>query len=186
MFGLTVKLEEAEDIAGYFLQRLLAGTALGQTGTAAAWRWGSDGAVTASLQETSHLAAVSDGALGGPGAALGPGDGSQGAVLANLRDTERGLRLTVSHRAEAGVRAAVAGGERGEVSVRTESRAALRLGAGQAQTVQAQPGVGAAVTGGHRGHSAVPAVVNLAVRSLAVPGAEQGAGTTPARGGGRH
>ena len=62
--------------------------ALGETGTAAPWRWGSDGAVTAPLQETSDLTAVSDGALAGPGAALRPGYRSQRAVLTQLRDAD--------------------------------------------------------------------------------------------------
>ena len=155
-------------------------------GTAAAWRCWGHGAVTASLQETSDLATVSEGALAGPGTTLGPGDGSQRAVLALLGQTERGV--AVRHGAEPGVGAAVAGGGGGEVTVRTEAGAVTFLpGAGEAQTVQTQPGVGTAGAGGCGGQRAVPAVVKSAVScSPAVPGTEEGAGTTPARGGGRH
>ena len=188
VFCLTARLVLlAEVIAGYFHQRLLPEAALGEAGTAAPWRRGSDGAVTAPLQETSDLATVSDGALAGPGAALRPGYRSQRAVLADLRDA--GLGLTVSHRAEPGVRAAVAGRKGGEVSVRTEGGAALLLSAGQTETVLrvlAEPRVRAAVAGGQRGHRAVPAVINPAVDSRAVPGTEQGAGTTPPGRGGGH
>ena len=160
--------------------------ALGETGTAAPWRWGSDGAVTAPLQETSDLTAVSDGALAGPGAALRPGYRSQRAVLTQLRDADGGSGVTVSHRAEPGVRAAVAGGEGGEVSVRAESWAALLLSAGQTQTVLTEARVRAAGARRDRGHRAVSAVVNPAVGSLAVPGTEQGAGATPTSGGRGH
>jgi len=186
LFALTVRLLLAEIIAGYFPARLISELALCEAGTAATWRWGSDGAVTASLQETSHLTTVSDGALAAPGTALRPGDGSQGAVITDLRDT--GLRVTVSHRAESRVRAAVARSHGGQVSVRTESWAVtLLLGTGEAQTVLTEAGVRAAVTRGHWSHRAVPAVINPAVSSsLTVPGTEQAAGTTPARGGGRH
>ena len=60
LFALTVWLLLAEIIAGYFLARLVSEVALCEAGTAATWRWRSDGAVRASLQETSHQAAVSD------------------------------------------------------------------------------------------------------------------------------
>ena len=158
--------------------------ALCEAGTAATWRWRSDGAVRASLQKTSHLTTVSDGALAGPRTALRPGDGSQGPVITHLRDT--GLRVTVSHRAEPGVRAAVTRSHWGQVSVRTESRAkTLLLRTGETQTVLTEVRVRTAVTRRYRSHRAVPAVINPAVPSSpTVPGTEQTAGTTPAGRGG--
>jgi len=184
LFALTVRLLLAEIIAGYFLARLVSQVALCEAGTAATWRWRSDGAVRASLQKTSHQTTVSDGALAGPRTALRPGDGSQGPVITHLRDA--GLRVTVSHRAEPGVRAAVTRSHWGQVSVRTESRAkTLLLRTGETQTVLTEVRVRTAVTRRYRSHRAVPAVINPAVPCCpTVPGTEQTAGTTSARRGG--
>ena len=77
----------------------------GEAGAAPACWGGGDGAVTAPLHQAPDGPAVLHLALAGGGAALPPGDGGEGPVRTELRDT--GLGVTVSHRAEGGVRTAV-------------------------------------------------------------------------------